>query len=418
MSMTMLAALAGSTALDAAERYNTRTSDTMWPGAPIDPLWPNINESELAALPANGRDPLWPAVPSGADDQPTGSINEATAPKPGARSETRFASLLASWPDLRWGADEQTGSIDKAPKPVFETRFPSQFAFEGGARYWYSIGNTSFAFTNGNPFFGNPTSTLDWLDMTGHSGEGFFRIDHRPSHLYVKGLVGGGKITDGTMNDLDFFFNGTKFSDTSSDIKGDNLRYAIVDLGYAFEVPSEGLRFGAFVGYHYWRERMTAFGVKCNRDALDNFFCGPVGSVPVPFSTPAVAYDWTWHAVRLGADAKIRIFDRLTIEGEAAFVPYARVVNEDSHLLRQSPFDLGPAPNLITHGKNAMGGEAEVFLNYAVLPHFQIGIGARYWGIFTNLGRVNFGPTFTPDLALTRFDTQRYGVLFQAKATF
>ena len=65
-----------------------------------------------------------------------------------------------------------------------------------------------------------------------------------------------------------------------------------------------------------------------------------------------------------------------------------------------------------------MGAEAEAFVNYKVLPHFELGVGARYWGIFTQAGSVEFGPTFAPDFPLTKFSTQRYGVLLQAKATF
>ena len=61
---------------------------------------------------------------------------------------------------------------------------------------------------------------------------------------------------------------------------------------------------------------------------------------------------------------------------------------------------------------------AEAFVRYDVGPHFQLGVGARYWGIFTDRGAVQFGPTFSPDFALTKFSTQRYGVLFEAKASF
>ena len=80
---------------------------------------------------------------------------------------------------------------------------------------------------------------------------------------------------------------------------------------------------------------------------------------------------------------------------------------------------LSARENIVYYGRlHGMGAEAEAFINYMVVPHFEIGIGARYWGLFTQSGTVDFGPTFTPDFALTRMSTQRYGLLLQAKATF
>jgi hypothetical protein len=398
LSFVSLAALASiATPLGAAEWPNVRTSDTLWPTAPLgDAQWPNVPE----IVPAKAKPATPSTTPSTAasrsDDLVTGAFIEP--PRPPARKVAEVREIPA--------------------REVIETRFPSPFAFEGGTRYWYSTGSNRFGFTNGNPLFGNPTSTLDWDRMTGHSGEVFARIDHRPSHLFVKGVLGGGTLKGGDMDDVDFLVTQTSFSNTTSAINGNNMRYATVDIGYSFEVPSEGIRFGAFVGYQYWREKMTAFGALCNADGFGNPLCNPAGAVVVPFSTPVDIFETTWHALRIGADAKIRLYDRWTISGEIAIVPWAHGSNDDSHLLRQSPADLGPAPNILTRTNSGVGGAAEAFIHYTVLPHFEIGVGARYWGLFSNTGSVQFGPTFTPDFALTRFNTQRYGVLLEAKATF
>src|SRR5262249_558641 len=224
-------------------------------------------------------------------------------------------------------------------RQLIDYRFPSPFSFEAGARYWYSVGQNRFAFTSNIFPAGNPTSTLDWDRIQGHSGEGFFRIDHHPSHLYVKGLAGGGILKGGDMDDLDFLVTQINFSNTTSAVDGNNLAYAIIDFGYAFEVPQEGIRLGAFVGYHYCPDRMTACGVLCSGDQTGGAFWGPAGSVQVPFSTPVDIFDTTWNALRIGGDAKIQLYDRWTISADVAFVPYARVINNDSHLLRT---DLGP----------------------------------------------------------------------------
>jgi hypothetical protein len=397
------AALVIATPLGAAEWPNVRQSDTLWPMAPLgDPQWPQVPADSVKAIPASAPATVPASEPA--------KIAATTSTRDDNLTTGASLALPAPRPPVQ------------APPPmaaeVFERRFPSPFAFEGGARYWYSTGSNKFAFTNGNPLFGNPTSTLDWDRMTGHSGEVFARIDHLPSHLFVKGMLGGGVLKGGDMDDVDFLVTQASFSNTTSAINGNGTRYATVDIGYAFEVPSEGIRFGGFVGYQYWREKMTAFGVLCNADMFGNPLCNPAGSVVVPFSTPVDIFETTWHALRIGADARIRLYDRWTISGEIAIVPWAHGANDDSHLLRQSPADLGPAPNILSRTNTGVGGSAEAFVHYKVLPHFEIGVGARYWGLFSNNGSVQFGPSFTPDLALTRLSTQRYGVLLEAKASF
>ena len=113
------------------------------------------------------------------------------------------------------------------------------------------------------PLFGNPTSTLDWRGLSAQSGEVFARLDHIPSGWFVKGMVGGGVVTDGHIDDRDFLVTQFKFSDTTSDVRNGNLSFAMFDVGWAYS-PAAGLRLGFFAGYHYWREKVTANGIVCN----------------------------------------------------------------------------------------------------------------------------------------------------------
>src|SRR5215204_2663622 len=106
------------------------------------------------------------------------------------RKSLAVAALSAAWmlPCATLAAD-----VDSPfEQPAGATIRP--FRFEAGLRYWYSKGDTKFGFANGNPFFGNPTSTLDWDGVPAHSGEVFARLDHRPTGLFVKGVLGGGNI--------------------------------------------------------------------------------------------------------------------------------------------------------------------------------------------------------------------------------
>ena len=90
-----------------------------------------------------------------------------------------------------------------------------------------------------------------------------------------------------------------------------------------------------------------AFGVRCNSDDLDGAFCRAPGSVVVPFSTEVIKNKAMWSTLRLGGELKATLWNRLTVAGEAAILPVAYVVNEDSHLLRT---DLGRPPNIEDRG--------------------------------------------------------------------
>jgi len=373
--------------------------------------WPKLPESGEATVwnPA----PRWPDIP----DEKLAKPNLAPAPQWPSVTASAPAAADSDKPAL----GDVTGALKAKPAPVFQAAFVPQlspFSFEVGGRYWYSFGDTKFDFVNGHPLFGDPTSTLYWYDTQGHAGEFFARLDHAPTGVFVKGLVGGGIFNGGTIVDRDYFVGQVKFSDTSSEINGDRFHYGIVDIGWAFAVPRAGVRFGVFVGYHYWASKLTAAGLVCNPDDVNGFFCGPVGSLQVPNTVPIFVYEPTWHAMRLGFDARWEIARGWSLSGEVAVVPYARLVNKDSHLLRQSMADLGPAPNVISRSPYAFGAESEVFINYAVTPNLEVGIGGRYWGLLTDRGSVQFGPAFNYDYALDRFDQQRYGLLVQVKGRF
>jgi hypothetical protein len=318
-------------------------------------------------------------------------------------------SAACMLPQAAWAADPFTAFMPSSSGTL------SAFRFEAGARYWYSKGEVKFGFANGDPLFGNPTSTIDWNDTTSHSGELFARLDHRPTGLFVKGLIGGGNIKDGEMIDRDFLTGQVSFSDTYSTINDGSLKYGVIDAGMSFDVPSAPMRIGIFGGYHYWTSSMTAFGVRCNPDNLGNLLCNPAGATVIPFDTAVMVYEPTWHAARLGLDGKMMITSSLSVSGEFAWMPWASLANDDSHLLRQSMTDLGPAPNIIATSTKGNGFSAEAFLNWHVTKNLEIGAGLRYWEFSIHSGNVRPGPAFTQDFPLTKFIEHRYGALLQIK---
>lgn len=345
------------------------------------------------------------------------------AASPGEAAEwPRIAGQGTDWvrslEEPQWpSAEPQWPNVAGEPSVAneVERRFPKSWSFEIGARYWYSTGTTKFGFTNGIYPYGSPTSTLDWNDTQGHAGEVFARFDHRPSSLFVKAVVGGGALRGGEIIDRDYTIGQFTFSDTTSEIRGNHLKYATIDVGFSYELPRYGVRLGGFVGYHYWNEKMTAYGLVCNADDYGQYYSGcAAGSLVVPYNVAVGAFEPTWHALRIGADARFQINRQWSVSGEAAIIPIAWLDNKDSHLLRQSMSDLGPAPNILTSG-HGFGGMAEIFLNYAVTPNLEVGLGARYWGINAFKGDTKFGPNFSQGYQLDNFEQNRFGLLAQIK---
>ena len=216
----LLIALAFATPV-AAQVARNGDADPQWPSVATDePQWPNIT-------PENLPDPV--PNPQPAFINPEQVTNRIMG--------DHFGPSAGSKPPASPSADV-TGSTARWPQFPQE-REPSRFAFEVGARYWFSSGSMYFAFTNQHPFFGNPTSTLDWTNMTGHSAEVFARADHMPSGFFVKGVVALGAITNGQIDDRDFFFDQIKFSDTTSDVKDGWLTSAMMDIGWAYSPTTE-----------------------------------------------------------------------------------------------------------------------------------------------------------------------------------
>jgi hypothetical protein len=246
-------------------------ADPQWPNVAVDePQWPRLQPDDLPAQRPNPR-------PSFLD------ADAVTAYIMAAGSERALDGSKSSGRKLDHATSDVTGSTARWPTLPPEKQ-PDPFAFEVGARYWYSSGSMNFAFFNGSPISGNPSSTLDWRGLSAHSGEVFARLDHKPSGFFVKGLFGLGAVNDGKIDDEDFFSGQLRFSSTTSDVKDGNLSYGMIDFGWAF-APTPGISVGGFVGYHYWHEKVTAYGIFCNQASIIVAGCPAAGAVGVGFDT-------------------------------------------------------------------------------------------------------------------------------------
>jgi opacity protein-like surface antigen len=248
---------------------------------------------------------------------------------------------------------------------------------EAGARYVYGWGR--FQKDLGGLSLASLESRLTYENMTTNGAELFARLD-TPSDVMVKGMLGAGS-GGGHMNDEDWGVGGVfplfvPYSNTLSDVDND-IRYGTVDVGYDWW-RGEGFRAAPFIGYSYLRQVMDVYG--CRQIANQNSDCVP----PVPASVLAITESDTWQALRLGTAVDFALAPRLTLSGEAAYLPFVSFAGTDDHILRGllSPED-----------GQGIGVQLEAMLTYAITDAWSVGVGGRYWAMWTTSGDVNFGGT-------------------------
>jgi hypothetical protein len=115
----------------------------------------------------------------------------------------------------------------------------------------------------------------------------------------------------------------------------------------------------------------------------------------------------TWNSLRVGVSAQTMLYERWKLSGEVAYVPYTKFTGSDDHFLR----DL-----VIVEQGHGHGVQAEGFLTYMVTDAFSLGVGGRYWGLWTTSGTDVFD-----GVLLKRNDTyrtERAGVTFQGSYKF
>jgi hypothetical protein len=301
------------------------------------------------------------------------------------------------------------GVID-VPKP-FAIPLPpiAEPHFEVGLRYWQSTGKTHFSINSSktNPTLGNPTSRLKYDDMDGYAGE-FFWYARNDTDTFAKGFVGGGGLSGGSLDDEDYYAGQVKFSDTFSKLKGSDLIYGTIDVGQHFKLIDRAAKVTAspFIGFNFWQETADAYGVRCNPDDVPpaESNCAPPGRLAVPYSTKVIQNEANWASLRLGGELKLKLWDRLTLTGEAAILPVAYVWNEDSHLLRA---DLGPVPNAEDRG-TGWGYQLEASARYDLTEYWSAGAGVRYW-----YAKVDGDSDFVHldvEVPLKEFVSERFGV--------
>jgi hypothetical protein len=267
---------------------------------------------------------------------------------------------------------------------------------ELGVRYWLSTGESKHSH-NAQVLFpaaGNPTSVLTYENLDAHVLELHGRLSFA-ENWFIKGNLGYGRINTGSFEDEDFFAGQVKFSDTTSAVTEGWLAYGTFDIGRNEWVLRQGrTTLGAFVGYSQWTEHVDAYGVTNN-----------LGGPGVSPNVNIISNKAIWKALRVGLAASILLGERSKFAADLAFVPYAKLRNEDSHHLRTDPGDpdffLGPVPNIIIEG-TGRGVQLDAELRHAIYRRTELGVGLRYWYLKSTDGERQVNVEF-PDLPLVEF---------------
>jgi opacity protein-like surface antigen len=292
--------------------------------------------------------------------------------------------------------------------------FGPGWQFEGGARYWYSIGRLRIDVgqvpSAGQPMDSN-VSRLTYGNMETHSGELVGRLDS--PYMFVKGFLGGGGTTSGNMHDEDWFvFNTTSgsglYSNTNSPAVSGGIKYGTIDFGYDW-LRGPDFKSGIFVGYNYFEQNPTAWG--CVQLAAP-LVCS--GADQRPTNIIGIAQSNTWHSLRIGAGGEIFI-GPVRLSAEAAYLPYVRFQGEDYHFAPSGQLD-----RPFSEWGHGSGAQFEAFATYNITPRFSVGLGGRYWAMWTTSAKSTENSNNLPpqEHQNHKFATEQAGLLFQASYKF
>jgi opacity protein-like surface antigen/outer membrane protease len=332
-------------------------------------------------------------------------INGYFATAPGTSNVSQNIHEVKLGLNYRFGADPWS-RWDAAPAayPAKAVVRDAGWEVETGARYWYSTGR--FQKDLGS---GTSTSTADTLNSrltyvsNANSGEAFARVE-TPWNLFAKGFIGAGSLANGKLNDEDWLIFGATvpYSNTLSDPVKGNIEYGTIDVGYDF-ARAASYKTGAFVGYNYYAENKSAYG--CAQ--LANRFSDCVPSIPS--SVLGITENDRWQSLRVGLNGEFMPVDRVKVSADAAYLPYVRFDGTDNHVLRGIV-----SPEWGT----GRGVQMETIVSYYVTPQFSVGVGGRYWAMWTTSDAFTaFGGSPCPCQTLPA-KTERYGTFLQGAYQF
>lgn len=270
-----------------------------------------------------------------------------------------------------------------------------------GVQNWLSWGQSDTNFRIGPV---DVASDLQWRHLVSEAGEldasaVFF---HR---LVVAGSVGGGVISSGNLIDSDFAFPDRQglYSQSFLPQLTDNLLYFNGDLGWRF-YADEGFTIDGLIGYQYWHERYQTNG-GTQVVGFPDLGIPPPGFV-FPLG-PGVREEYTWQALRLGAQSSLLLCPRWTFNCRAVLLPVTQFENDDVHFLREP---------LLFAKEKATGGfgvMADVGFAYRIWRGLWVDAAYRIWDASSGSGVIEerFSDGSGANLPFNGANTLRQGLL-------
>ncbi len=262
----------------------------------------------------------------------------------------------------------------------------SGWEIEGGARYMFSSGRAQWEQAVSTPTWFN-SSKLTWNNLETNSAELFGRVD-TPWNAFLSGFVGTGATLNGGSYDEDFNEPSPDkaYNNTFSTNKG-SIDYAVVDLGYN-ALRQADYKVGPFVGYTVFHQYIFKSGCQQIASSTGNCSAGDPADLPIPSSQLIGLEDMTWQALRVGLSGQIKITDRLRLTADAAYLPYVTYTWLDDHLQRDLQW------NQWGHGD---GVQTQAVLSYDVTERLSVGVGARYWAMWSTSAQHQIIPGGSPE---------------------
>ncbi|WP_247475998.1 outer membrane beta-barrel protein [Bradyrhizobium sp. 169] len=295
----------------------------------------------------------------------------------------------------------------KAPAGAPPIAYTAGWSFEGGSRLWLSRGRFQWdasavphGIATGDPNI--LVSRLTYHGLDGLSGELFGRLDS-PWGVFLKSNVGIGRFDKGKMNDEDWSLpSGVSYSNTISGQANGRFTYYTVDAGYDF-LRGANYKLGGFIGWAYYAQNSDTMG--CMQIA------NPMTLCPASADQIIGSQDTQWNAPRVGLSAETMLTERWRLSTDVAYLPWTDFAGRDHHLLR-------PGTTFVDQRGNGGGGvQVEGVLSYFITDNLSIGVGGRYWAMWsekdseTTCTGCYRGTTATQ---FSRFSMERWGTFFQA----
>ncbi|MGY4319552.1 hypothetical protein [Bradyrhizobium sp. JR3.5] len=214
------------------------------------------------------------------------------------------------------------------------------------------------------------------------------------------------------MNDEDWIFEHLAYVNTVSGQANGNFTYYTADAGYDF-LRGANYKVGGFIGWTYYGQKSDSLG------AVE--IANPMIQSLAPGDDRVIgSQDTQWNAPRVGLSAETMLTERWRLSGDVAYLPWTDFRGRDNHLLRKTTtFD-------DQRGDGGGGVQLEGVLSYLVTSNFSVGVGGRYWAMWTKKGSsetwiAGYGPhpiSFGGEVGGEKYSMERWGTFLQASYKF